>query len=107
MIYFEGPEQVFILLCPEIVIKAVPSSEFASLIDQHRRFRATIVGKLLVSGVRAHQGQLDRIDGVGLQDLSEEACIDHSGFGSVSTHQMDGLWLVFLPLGCVLVNNFA
>ena len=95
------------VLCPEVMIEPIPSSQLAALVDQHGGLGAAVVGQLLVGRVGGHQGQLDRVDGVGLKDLGEEAGIDHGGLGSVGAHQVDGLGLVLLPLRCVLVNDLA
>ena len=67
------------------MIEAVPGSQLASLVDQHRRLGAAVIGQLLVGRVGAHQGQLDRVQGVGGQDLREEAGVDHRGLGQGST----------------------
>ena len=95
------------LLGPEVVVEAVPGGQLAPLVDQHRRLGAAVVGELLVGGVRRHQGQLDGVEGVGGQDLREEAGVDHRGLGPVRAHQVDGLGLVLLPLGGVLLDNLA
>ena len=87
------------------MIEAVPGCQLAPLVDQHGRLRPAVIGQLLVGGVWGHQGQLDGVDGVCLQDLSEEAGVYHGGLGSVCPHQVDGLGFVLLPLGGVLVND--
>ena len=95
------------LLGPEVVVEAVPGGQLAALVDQHRRLGPAVVGELLVGGVRGHQGQLDGVEGVGGQDLREEAGVDHRGLGPVRAHQVDRLGLVLLPLGGVLLDNLA
>ena len=50
-----------------------------SIIVQNR------LSHLLVGGVGAHESQLDRVEGVGGQDLREEAGVDHRGLGQEST----------------------
>ena len=89
------------------MVEAVPGGQLAALVDQHRRLGPAVVGELLVGGVRGHQGQLDGVEGVGGQDLREEAGVDHGSLGPVCAHQVDGLGLVLLPLGGVLLDNLA
>ena len=50
-----------------------------SIIVQNR------LSHLLVGRVGAHESQLDRVEGVGGQDLREEAGVDHRGLGQGST----------------------
>ena len=51
------------------------------------QYRCTVlvISHLLVGGVWAHESQLDRVEGVGGQDLREEAGVDHRGLGKGST----------------------
>ena len=95
------------LLLPKVVIESVPSRQLASLVDEHRGLGAAVIGELLVGRVGAHQGQLDRVQRVGGQDLRKEAGVDHGRLGPVCAHQVDGLGLVLLPLGRVLLDNLS
>ena len=70
-------------------------------------FWGAIVSQLLIGGVWGDEGDLDRVAWIGVQDLDEEAGVDHRGLGPVRAHQVDGLGLVLLPLGGVLLDNLA
>merc|ERR1719244_1657760 len=87
------------------MVESIPGCQFASLIDQHWRLWSTVLSKLFVCWVWRHQGDLDRVEWVGCQNLCEKPGIDHRGFRSVRPHQVDRLRLVLLSLGCVLVNH--
>ena len=65
------------------------------------------MSQLLIGGVWGDEGDLDRVAWIGVQDLDEEAGVDHRGLGPVRAHQVDGLGLVLLPLGGVLLDNLA
>lgn len=54
------------------------------LVNQHGRIWSAISRQLFVRRVWRDQSQLDRIQGVGGQNLVEEARVDHGGFGPVT-----------------------
>ena len=47
--------------------------------NQHGTGGRTILGQLSVASRGGHQGQLDGVQGVGVQDFHIEACIHHRG----------------------------
>ena len=94
-------------LVPEVVIKSVPGRELAPRVDEHRRRGRAILRKLLVGVVRTDQGQLDRVQGVGHQDLLVEPGVDHGGLWTISADQVDGLGRVLLALGGLRGDKLA
>ncbi len=74
------------LLIPEVMVETVPGCQLAPGVDEHGCGRRAILGKLLVGIVGADQGQLDRVQWIGHQDLLIESGIDHGSFWTIGTH---------------------
>jgi len=89
------------------MVQSIPGCQFAFWMYQHWIGRRTILWKLFVCIIWAHQSELDWINRICQENLLIKSSIDHGGFWTISSNQMNRFGRILLSFWSVNSNKFS